>query len=161
MESPAEKSIFPYSLYSTVEELYAAKEFPKYEDFYSSLKKVSEVALVIRYDSNQTFHITCIIWFISHDLYHMFRKTSQKRIIWLLEWNFIGENHFQKLIQGTWTIWQTGYVITMNWMYTPWFKQWNFRSQNSMNFSMLIPHYHLHYQVLHSSKWHVSSQVII
>ena len=32
-----EKSIFPYSLYSSVEELEAATEFPSHQDFYSTL----------------------------------------------------------------------------------------------------------------------------
>ena len=35
------KSIFPYSLYKSVEELEAAVDFPRYEQFYSELKKVS------------------------------------------------------------------------------------------------------------------------
>ena len=39
-QAPAEKSIFPYSLYSSIEELQRATEFPKHEDFYSSLQKV-------------------------------------------------------------------------------------------------------------------------
>ena len=36
-----QKSIFPYSLYGSVEELHSATEFPSYEDFYSDLKQVS------------------------------------------------------------------------------------------------------------------------
>ena len=35
-----QKSLFPYTLYGSIEEMVQATEFPKYEDFYSSLKKV-------------------------------------------------------------------------------------------------------------------------
>ena len=34
------KSIFPYSLYSTIEELQSAVSFPEYEKFFSELKQV-------------------------------------------------------------------------------------------------------------------------
>ena len=37
-----QKSLFPYTLYGSIEELTSATEFPKYEHFYSSLKKVYE-----------------------------------------------------------------------------------------------------------------------
>ena len=37
------KSIFPYSLYSSVEELKSATSFPKYEQFFSELKQVEQI----------------------------------------------------------------------------------------------------------------------
>ena len=39
-QAPAEKSVFPYQLYSSIEELEQATEFPPIEDFYSDLKQV-------------------------------------------------------------------------------------------------------------------------
>lgn len=36
----AQKSIFPYEKYSSIEQLRADTEFPPYDDFYSSIKKV-------------------------------------------------------------------------------------------------------------------------
>ena len=40
-EAPAEKGIFPYQKYKTVEEIEHAVEFPSIEDFYSDLKQVN------------------------------------------------------------------------------------------------------------------------
>ena len=39
-QAPAEKSIFPYQKYSSIEELEQATDFPSLEDFYSDLKQV-------------------------------------------------------------------------------------------------------------------------
>ena len=39
-QAPAEKSIFPYQKYSSIEELELATNFPSLEDFYSDLKQV-------------------------------------------------------------------------------------------------------------------------
>ena len=39
-KAPAEKSIFPYQKYSSIEELEQAVEFPPIEDFFSDLKQV-------------------------------------------------------------------------------------------------------------------------
>ena len=40
-QAPAEKSVFPYQKYSSIEELEQATEFPPIEDFYSDLKQVN------------------------------------------------------------------------------------------------------------------------
>ena len=40
-QAPAEKSIFPYQKYSSIEELEQTTEFPPIEDFYSDLKQVN------------------------------------------------------------------------------------------------------------------------
>ena len=39
-EAPAEKGIFPYQKYKTIEEIEQALEFPSIEDFFSDLKQV-------------------------------------------------------------------------------------------------------------------------
>lgn len=39
-QAPAEKSVFPYQLYSSIEELEQSTEFPPIEDFFSDLKQV-------------------------------------------------------------------------------------------------------------------------
>ena len=56
----ATKSVFPYQKYSSIEEMRADTEFPKYEEFYSSLKKV-----------NFSYHMGHIKWTISNDASHM------------------------------------------------------------------------------------------
>ena len=54
----AEKSIFPYEKYSSIEQLRADTDFPAYEDFYSSIKKVRRNTLVISYHSCHMIYIT-------------------------------------------------------------------------------------------------------
>ena len=46
-QAPAEKSVFPYQKYSSVEELELATEFPPIEDFYSDLKQVFLIYILI------------------------------------------------------------------------------------------------------------------
>ena len=41
-QAPAEKSVFPYQKYSSIEELEQATEFPPIEDFFSDLKQVNK-----------------------------------------------------------------------------------------------------------------------
>ena len=40
-EAPAEKSVFPYQRFSSIEELIQTTEFPPIEDFFSDLKQVN------------------------------------------------------------------------------------------------------------------------
>ena len=45
-QAPAEKSVFPYQKYSSIEELEQATEFPPIEDFFSDLKQVNSYILL-------------------------------------------------------------------------------------------------------------------
>ena len=49
-QAPAEKSVFPYQKYSSIEELEQSTEFPPIEDFYSDLKQVDSHNICIKYE---------------------------------------------------------------------------------------------------------------